>query len=89
MDVGLEPGKEIQDLRSASSPDAEMSNRLGAGSLRFKGAPKTDGVGESAWRPEEKACRFGGLEVKPKEKEELLEPYPPHPHWGNPLERLL
>lgn len=54
MDVGLEPGKEIQDLRSASTPGAKTSKRLGAGLDDSKGAQKTDGVGEPAWKPEER-----------------------------------
>lgn len=54
MDVGLEPGKEIQDLRSPSTPGAETSKRLSAGrSLRFKRGSENRGVGDPAWKPEE------------------------------------
>lgn len=35
--MGLEPDKEIQDLRSASTLGAEMSNRLGTGLYDSKG----------------------------------------------------
>lgn len=52
--MGLEPGKEMQDLRSASTPGAKVSKRLGAGLCDSKGAQKTNGVGEPAWKLEER-----------------------------------